>query len=185
LHKQLRDHPDAIITGKVETTGDSEGVIVVDSNKSAIQRRPRIKFDAMSGGNMGTSVSVIERVGLFDEDVRLQTSEDCEWSYRALRSGVSIIYTPEVSVRHYVWRDEHKRANQYRSYALSHGGFYGKYLRKGDLFILLRAVVHYFRALRRWIRGVITGDQELTLCERAYLTGLLPGIIAGMQKNRK
>jgi GT2 family glycosyltransferase len=180
----LHDNPAAIITGRVEPANSEEVVVTVTSLTPAIYHRPRLKFDAMSGGNMGTSMAVIERVGLFDEDSCLRTAEDGEWSYRALRSGVPIIYAPEVSVRHYGWRDESQRAGQYKDYARSHGGFYGKYLRKGDWFIALRVVIHHLRALRRWLRGIITDDQELALYARAYLTGLLPGIIAGMRRSK-
>jgi GT2 family glycosyltransferase len=133
---------------------------------------------------MGTSMDVIQHVGLLDEDPRLRTAEDGEWAYRALRAGVPIIYAPEVAVRHFGWRDDSKRRTQYRDYARSHGGFYGKYLRQGDWFIALRVLVHLVRALHWWLRGTMNGDQELTVFGRAYLTGLLPGILAGMRRRK-
>jgi GT2 family glycosyltransferase len=180
---QLRQNPAAIVTGRVDPAGN-DVIVVVTSGQPAVYHRPRLKFDAMSGGNMGTSIEVVQRVGLFDEHVSLATAEDGEWSYRALRSGIPIIYAPEVAVRHFGWRDEAKRAVQYQGYARSHGGFYGKYLRQGDWFIALRVVVHHYRALRRWIRGSLTGDQEAVLYGRAYFTGLLPGIIAGWRRGK-
>jgi GT2 family glycosyltransferase len=136
----------------------------------------------MSGGNMGTSTAVIQRVGLFDEDASVRTAEDSEWAYRALKAGVPLVYAPDVGVRHFGWRDEQKRNIQYRDYARSHGGFYGKYLRQGDWFIALRVFAHHFRALRRWVRGIVTNDQEMALYGRAYLTGMLPGIMAGLRR---
>lgn len=181
--KRLVAEPEAITTGRVEA-GGADMVTVVTSQSPAVYRRPRLKFDAMSGGNMGTAMRVVERVGLFDEDPCLRTAEDGEWAYRALRAGIPIIYAPEIVVRHIGWRGEGDRARQYRGYALSHGGFYGKYLRQGDGFIALRALVHHVRALRRWIRGSATGDRELALYGRTYFTCLLPGIIAGMRKRR-
>jgi GT2 family glycosyltransferase len=157
-------------------------IVVVISQTPAIYRKPRLKFDSLSGGNMGTSMAVIEQVGVLDEDPNLRTAEDGEWAYRALKAGVPIIYAPEVAVRHFGWRDKSERSNQYQEYARSHGGFYGKYLRKGDWFIALRAMLHYVRAFRRWMFGIVTGDQELVINGRAYLTGLLPGIVAGLKK---
>jgi GT2 family glycosyltransferase len=121
---------------------------------------------------------------LFDEHPSVRTSEDGEWSYRALRAGVPIYYVPDACVRHFGWRDEAQRTTQYQDYARSHGGFYGKYLRQGDWFIALRVIVHYYRDLRRWVRGTLTGDQEAALYGRAYVTGLLPGIIAGFRRER-
>ena len=183
MQEHMADNPEAIVTGRVEAAG--EGVlVVVTSLEPAIYHRPRLKFDSMSGGNMGTSMSVIDRIGFFDENPCLRTAEDAEWAYRALRAGVPIIYAPEVAVQHFGWRDEGKRFTQYKDYARSHGGFYGKYLRQGDGFIALRAILHHGRALRWCVRGVMTGNQELALYGWYYLTGLVPGIIAGMRRDR-
>lgn len=132
---------------------------------------------------MGAPLSVFKKAGLFEEDPVMSTAEDAEWAYRALRNGITIHYEPEAVVAHFGWRDENKRTEQYRHYALSHGGFYGKYLRQGDLFILARAVSHFFRALRRWLRGKLKGDTELALLGRSYCLNLLPGIFAGIQSN--
>lgn len=176
---RLRLHPEAVITGRVEAAGE-EMIIVVNSPVPSIQRRPRLKFDSMSGGNMGTSLAVFRKVGLFQEDPVMATAEDAEWAYRALRHGVLLHYEPEVTLAHFGWRDQSNRAEQYRYYALSHGGFYGKYLQRGDLFILARAAAHFVRALRHWARGKLHGDTELALLGRTYFVNLLPGIWAGL-----
>jgi GT2 family glycosyltransferase len=181
MTSHLVEAPDAVVTGRVLPAGEKV-IVVVTSPAPAVYRRPQRKFSGISGGNMGTSMSVITRVGLFDEDPRLRTAEDKEWTYRALRAGVPIIYVPDIVVHHYGWRSEEERVAQYRDYARSHGGFYGKYLRRGDVYIALRAIMHYLRALRRWLRGAATGDQELVLHGWAYLTGLLPGIVAGLRE---
>jgi GT2 family glycosyltransferase len=182
MANRLFDNPDSIVTGRVDPAGDMEVVAVVTRQRSEIYRRPGLKFDAMSGGNMGTSIDVLQHVGLFDEDPRLRCAEDGEYAYRALRSGIPIIYSPEVSLRHYGWRDTNQRLDQYRTYARSHGAFYGKYLRKGDWFIALRVLIHHGRAFKRMIKGSLSGNQEQTLLGRSYVTGLLPGIIAGFGK---
>ncbi len=131
---------------------------------------------------MGVSLGVIEGVGLFDEDPRVQFAEDGELAYRALRAGVPILYFPDLVVFHHGWRSLEKRMSQYRSYARSHGGFYGKYLRRGDGLIAARALLHHLLALRWWIRGAVTEDRELRAFGRAYLTGLLPGMVAGLRR---
>ncbi len=181
---RLRENPEAIVTGRVDPAGE-DLIVVVTSRTPAVYVKPRLKFDSLSGGNMGTSMAVIKRVGFFDEDPLLRTAEDGEWAYRALKGGVPIIYAPEVTVKHFGWRDETKRGIQYQEYAHSHGGFYGKYIRKGDWFIALRALFHHIRALRRWMRGTVTGNDELAIYGRAYLIGLLPGIIASFRKGNK
>lgn len=180
----LRETPKAIITGPAEPEGNEAVVSAVTSHIPTISRRPRLKFDIFCGSNMGAALAIVERIGLFDEDPCLLAAEDCEWAYRALSAGVPIVYVPGITVRHYGWRDESKRAVRYRDYALSHGGFYGKYLRKGDWFIALRILIHHLRALRRWLRGIITGNRELALNGSAYLTGLLPGMMIGLRQRR-
>lgn len=181
---KLRLSSDAVVTGRVEAAGE-DMIVVVTSRTPSVQHHPRLKYDSMSGGNMGTSLDVFRKVGLFEEDPVMATAEDAEWAYRALRKGISIRYEPDVVLAHFGWRDQSKRSQQYRHYALSHGGFYGKYLRHRDLFILARAAGHFFRALRRWLRGKLNGDAELALLGRAYCTNLLPGILAGLRSNRR
>ena len=181
---KLRMRPESVVTGRVEAAGE-EMIVVVTSRTPSIQHRPRLKFDSMSGGNMGTSLAVFRKVGLFEEDPVMPTAEDAEWSYRALRKGIVIRYEPDVVVAHFGWRDVDRRVEQYQHYALSHGGFYGKYLRKGDLFILMRALVHWIRALRRWMNGKRKGDLDYALIGRAYFMNLLPGILAGMRSKRQ
>jgi GT2 family glycosyltransferase len=177
--ERLRATPQAIITGRVEGEGEQEVVALIRSQRGATYTRPRLTHDSMSGGNMGAARDVIARVGLFDEDPALATAEDCEYSYRALRSGTPITYAPEVVVRHVGWRDPAQRAAQYESYGRSLAAFLGKYLRRGDAFIGLRLVIHAFRATRRWIRGLITGDEEAMLNGRGNVKGLWPGVRAG------
>jgi glycosyltransferase involved in cell wall biosynthesis len=177
---KLQQHPQAVITGRVEAAGE-DMVLVVTSSTPSIQNRSRLKFDSMSGGNMGASLDIFRKVGLFEEDPVMATAEDAEWAYRALAKGVSIRYEPDVVLAHFGWRDTGKRVEQYREYALSHGGFYGKYLRRGDLFMLARAAGHFGRALRRWVRGTVAGNAELAMLGKAYCLNLLPGIQAGMR----
>lgn len=176
---KLRRYPQAVITGRVEAAGQ-DILIVVTSLTPSIQHRPRLKFDSMSGGNMGAALDTFRKVGLFEEDPVMNTAEDAEWAYRALRKGVSIRYEPDVVLAHFGWRDTGRRLEQYRDYALSHGGFYGKYLRRGDLFILARAGAHLGRALRWWVRGIVARNMELAILGKAYFLNLLPGIWAGM-----
>jgi GT2 family glycosyltransferase len=175
----LCENPEAIITGRVEAAGDERVPVVVTSRTARIQRRPGLKYDSMCGGNMGVAITVIQRVGLFDEDPCVSAGEDCEYSYRALRSGVPIIYAPEVGVRHFGWRDASQQESRYRDYARSLGGFYGKYLRRGDWFIALRIVITLLRALRRRLRGLIIGSHE-----RVNMTELLSGVLAGWRSGR-
>jgi GT2 family glycosyltransferase len=178
MEARLHRHSGCIVTGRVEA-GSDDVLVVVTSPTESIQRRPRLQFDGLSGGNMGMPVRLRERIGLLDEDPCLRTAEDGEFAYRALRAGIPIVFAPEVAVTHVGWRSAEQRDAQYLGYARSHGGFYGKYLRRGDWFIGLRAAVHHLRAAKRWLGGVWRGDADLAANGRAYTLGLLPGILAG------
>lgn len=181
MRANLDANPGAVITGRVEAGSDDPVGIVVTSMKPARYERPRLKFDSLCGGNMATSRSVIRQVGLLDEDEALRCSEDGEWAYRALRAGIPIVYAPDAMIHHYGWRDPGERQVQYRLYARSHGAFYGKYLRRGDWFIALRAMMHFMRALRRLVRGMIKGNTEEVRIAKAYLVWLIPGAITGFR----
>jgi GT2 family glycosyltransferase len=184
LGETLRASPRTIITGRVEA-GDGDVVLaVVTDTQPALQRRPRLKFDRLSGGNMGIATALARELGPFEEDPCMRTAEDAEFAYRALRAGVAIAYAPDVLVRHLGWRGAAERAEQYRSYAYSQGGFFGKYLRRGDLFIAARILVHLARSIRRWCSGALRGERELALNGRAYVLGLLPGLAAGLRSGR-
>jgi GT2 family glycosyltransferase len=181
---RLRAEPDRLVTGRVEAEGDERPVAVVTSREFDVQWRPRLRHDSLSGGNMGGATAVLRRIGPLDEDPCLATAEDNEYAYRALRVGVPIAYDPDIVVAHVGWRDETQRGRQYDSYARSLAGFYGKYLRRGDPFIAARTAVHLVRSLRRWITGVARGDADRAANGRAYVRGLLPGLLAGWRSDR-
>jgi GT2 family glycosyltransferase len=178
LMRRLRRNPEAIVTGAVEA-GDTSVVLVVTEPRERLQRRPALRFDRLIGANMALDRMLMIRLGGLDEDHCMRTAEDGEFAYRALRAGVPILYAPEVVVTHVGWRDEQQRTDQYTSYARSQGGFYGKYLRRGDLFIGMRATWHLLRAIRRWTVGAILGRREASRIGRAYALGLLPGVLEG------
>lgn len=182
---RLRERPEAIVTGRVEAAGQGPNLAVATSREEDLQTRPRLTFDRLSGGNMGVAAETYRRVGPLDEHPTVRTAEDGEWAYRALRAGVTILYAPEVVVRHHAWRKAEEREAQYRAYASSHGGFYGKYLRRGDLFVAARAAVHLLRSARRWVLGRLRGNREAMLQGGAYVRGLLPGMLRGMRRREE
>jgi glycosyltransferase involved in cell wall biosynthesis len=181
MHNNLQTHPDWIITGRVEPAGN-ETVAVVQLMDAVVYSRPRIMSDLFVGGNFGAAMVTIRRVGPFDEDPLLRNAaEDVEWGYRALKQGISIAYAPEVVVSHFGWRAENEKNERFKVYAYGHGGFYGKYLRRGDMFIFLRALIHFGRAFRRWVFGSIRGNADFAMNGKAYCMGLIPGIVAGFR----
>lgn len=184
LARRLRSNPEAIVTGRVEAGEGGNVPMVVTTRQAFVQRRPRWTFDSLSGGNMGASRQLLLDLGLLDEDPAVATAEDAELAYRALRAGVPLIFEPEAGVAHLDWREGDERARQYDSYARSHGGFYGRHLRRGDFFIAIRMGVHLMRSARRWILGGLRGDEEAKRIGQAYTLRLISGAIHGWRHGR-
>jgi GT2 family glycosyltransferase len=174
-------HPEAIITGRVEPAGEGEvDFCVVTSTESKVHMRPRLKVQPLIGGNMGVSIENVSRIGLYDEHPTVFAAEDNDWGYRALRSNVPIRYEPDTIVFHYGWRNPDQRAQRYRDYSRSQGGFYGKHLRQGDLFIGWQAARDLARGPLRWLRGRMRNDQDMIDRGKADTLELLPGILSGL-----
>jgi len=184
MTNRLHETTESITTGSVKAEENEVAPSLTSSMEAATYVRPLLTRDPLFPANMGFAVSLIDRLGLFDEDDILRFAEDAEWSYRALRSGVRIHFAPEVGVTHLAWRDARQRAITYRGYARSQGAFYGKYIRKGDWFILIRAIYDLLRGLWIAIRALATRNTELSAIGHAYLTQLLPGILSGLRTRR-
>ncbi len=177
---RLREVGDAILTGRVEPEGDGAISAVKTLPTPVTYTRPLLDGDVLFPPNMGFPMRVPERIGSFDEHPSLRyAGEDNEWAYRALRAGVPIVYDPTVVVRHVAWQPDILPI--YRRYARGQGGFYGRYLRRGDLFIARRAARDLIRGPWLLLRGVVTRNLDLIAMGRGEVTGILPGILAGMR----
>jgi len=180
---RLRENADAFVTGRVEGLGVGSGVAspsLMESPDPQVHTRPLLKRDPLYGNNMGFAIATAERVGPLDERECVLFAEEAEWSYRALRAGVRVVYAPDVIVQHLAWRTAAELALTYRRYARSQGGFYGTYLRRGDRFIMARALFDTARAPWLLLRGAATRNRELIAIGRAYLTELPRGILSGL-----
>jgi GT2 family glycosyltransferase len=186
MDTQLHHEPGTIVTGRVDLVGDEEVPFsVVSSREPRRYTKTQLKVHPFIGGNVGMSMEVVKRVGFFDEHPSLQSAEDSDYGYRALRLGIPILYDPEIVVLHYHWRDASQRAERYTEYSRSQGGFYGKHLFNGDPIIFLQAIRGLVRGPIRWIRGIILRDQDMIDRGRSGSLELLPGIIAGVMRGRK
>jgi len=182
-HGHLSSHPDSIVTGPALPTGTEPTVAAVTSAAATVSRRPGLFIDPFCGSNMAVGLASAHKVGPFDDAQCLHAAaEDLDWSYRALKRGIPIIYAPDVIVEHFGWRDADQRRERYQAYARSHGCFYGKHLRQWDWRIGVRVIIHYARAMRTLIKGTLNRDGDQVDMARAYLAGLAPGIRAGISQ---
>ena len=173
---------DVILTGRVEPEGDGVVLTVKTDARPAIYTSPGLKGDVLFPPNMAFPLRVLDRVGRFDEHPSLATAgEDNEWAHRALRAGVPIVYDPSVVVAHLARHRPSDVASLYARYARGQGAFYGTWLRRGDSLIARRVARDLVRAPWLLARGLATRNDELVAMGRAELTGLLPGIAAGLR----
>jgi GT2 family glycosyltransferase len=175
-----------ILTGRLEPEGDGEVPTTVTHPHRIVYTRPLLDRDVLFPANMGLPVGVLKRVGWLDEDPLLRwAAEDNDWAYRALRAKVPIVYEPALVVGHLAWRDGSELAATYRRYAHGQGCFYGKWLRRGDLFIAARAARDLLRGPWLVLRGLMTGNRALARLGRAEVAGIGPGILAGLLRGRR
>jgi GT2 family glycosyltransferase len=184
METSLQQEPGAIVTGRVDLAGDDKVAFsVVTSREYRRYTRPTLKTHPFIGGNVGMSMDVVQRIGLFDEHPSLQSAEDSDYGYRALKLGIPIVYDPNIALMHYHWRDEKQRSARYADYARSQGGFYGTHLRWGNWIIWLQVLRDLVRGPVRWIRGAIRSDQDMVDRGRADTLHILPGIIDGIKRH--
>ncbi len=180
METRLRQNPTAIITGRLEPAGDGIPPTVVTSAVPCLYRRPSVRIlSPLASANMGFALRTALHIGPFDEN--LFTAEENDWAYRALRCGVPIVYAPEVAVYHFHWRDKSQTAAVYRAYASGQGVFYGKHLRRGDGFMLLRTAFSLYIGVKSVIIGGLNYDYGRRADGYTRLTGLLSGLIAGLR----
>ena len=172
---------EAVLTGRVEPVGKGIVLTIKTANEPATYTAPLLKGDVLFPPNMAFPMRLLERVGWFDEHPSLATAgEDNEWAHRVLRAGLPIVYDPTITVGHVARHGVQDLPALYRRYARGQGAFYGKWLRRGDMFIARRAIRDVVRAPWLLARGLVTRNQELIAMGRGEVEGLLAGILIGL-----
>jgi GT2 family glycosyltransferase len=180
----LRENSPGFVTGRVENLVLDDPFMapsLMESAEPEVHSRPLLRRDPLYANNMGFAVETAHRIGPMDERACVRYAEDAEWSYRALRAGVPVRYAPDVVVRHAAWRNASELALTYRRYVRCQGGFYGIYMRRGDRFIVARALFDLARGPWLVLRGLATRNSALTRIGRAYMRELGPGILDGLR----
>jgi len=182
MARLVNQHPDFIVTGRVDPAGPGRAPTIVSSDISKLYLAPSPRRPSpLATCNMGLSIRTAQRIGPFDG--ALFTAEDNDWAHRALRLGIPILYTPDAIVQHFHWRTDSELAATYLHYAWGQGNFYGKHLRRGDWLILLMAAISLFRGARDLLFGWLRHDYSRRVSGSARMRRLLPGIIHGFLKS--
>lgn len=135
----------SVLGGRVER-GEPEGQFV--GTRTSLDRIQVSSFEElfghMIGCNMAFSKKVFEAVGSFDprlgKGTSLGSAEDLDLLYRVFKRRLKIVYSPEALVFHSHGRNALDAVQQVNDeYAKGRGGFYWKYIVRGDLGIAKRA----------------------------------------------
>lgn len=181
LAGHVRASGDVIVTGRVQPQGAGLVLTVVTATEPTRYTRPMIDRDVLFPANMALPIRILERVGYMDEHPSLRlAAEDNEWAYRALRARIPIEYDPEAVVSHVAWQARSGIRALYRRYARGQGAFYGKYLRRLDPHIGLRAARDLARAPWLVVRGMLARNEELLAMGLGEISGLPAGLLQGL-----
>lgn len=134
LHKALRkEGRNFIITGRV-IAGDKESGAIGSRLHDTLNKRVVFKKNKttpifkLSGCNFGFYKDVYKEIGQFNENFgpgsAFKSSDDNEWSYRALRLGLQIVYTPEAVIVHRSWRSVKEDISLMKDYGYAAGAFF-------------------------------------------------------------
>ena len=126
------------------------------------------------GCNMAFRASVFAQVGLFDQRFGPGSSvgptEDVDFIYRVCRSGLKVIYSPDVVLAHNHGRrtDDEIEAVK-RRYLKGRGGFYCKHILEGDPNVFRRALREVYGTSKEIVGAVIKRKSAAAHTEKMRL----------------
>lgn len=176
-----------IVTGQVRPGEERPGYFVpsvrIDDVPAQYEGRlPIKKGGVLWSGNMGLHSSIIERVGVFDENLgagsRFPSSEDNDFAFRALEAGCCIRYVPEAVLYHRAWRRNRDLVPLWWGYGVGQGAYYAKHLNLRDRYILRCMIWDYTRRLRWMPQRIRRGEFRRVISDLAYMGGMSVGASA-------
>ncbi len=187
-------HPEAgLLFGTVRDALLDDGTYVPSHHVTTERELAGVRSAARArgiGAGMYLRRRVADRVGQFD--VRLGSgasflsSEDWDYTFRALRSGATVVETPTVVVDHHGGRPYAggQAARLLRGNAYSHGALHVKLLRCGQPGALLLIAAELWEHLRllRPLAGLAGGPSNAGR-PVSYARGLLAGLRAPVDRD--
>lgn len=182
--RHAREHPGAIVTGRVLPAGDAR---YVPSTKT--DPRPRDFTGTLTSGvlypaNMVVSRRAVQEIGGFDERRSLLVAEDNDLCYRWLADGRTFRYEPDLAVWHHDWRTPEQLVRTHIAYARAQGGFYAKHLYAGDLRVLRLLRWDLVHGLRSVVQGALRRTPRCEDPYREMVLSLLVGLVGGWREAR-
>ncbi len=142
LTEFVRDPSLSILGGRVDLANPNDWPISIRpfSDKMEISSIEELSA-LMIGCNMVFARQVFDRIGLFDPSLgkgtRVRSAEDIDFLYRALKSDLKILFSPNVLVYHAHDRSSPAVVERVKAeYVRGRGAFYCKHILRGDKQIL-------------------------------------------------
>ena len=160
LTEFVRDPSLSILGGRVDLANPNDWPISIRpfSDKIEISSIEQL-LALMIGCNMVFTRQVFDRIGLFDPSLgkgtRAGSAEDMDFLYRALKSGLKIVFSPNVLVFHAHGRNLPAVVERVKAeYVRGRGAFYCKHILRGDKQILKLAYWEIIQLVKEQRRGL-------------------------------
>jgi GT2 family glycosyltransferase len=178
---------DAVAGRVLPLPADGAGVFALSSRTSVEQaeyRRTTAPWRVGTGGNFAARTDLLRKLGGYDERLGAGAwagaGEDLDLIHRALRSGATIRYAPEVLVFH-ARASAGRRRSTRSSYGRGAGAFIGLRLRAGEAWAVAVLCRWVFDRAVLLVRGAFRGDRRAVSEELLVLGGTIRGLIHGVR----
>jgi GT2 family glycosyltransferase len=137
-----------------------------------------------TGANFAARCDTLRARGAWDE--RLGTgspgmaAEDADLMYRILRSGGTVRYDPDATVRH-EWQPRARRLATRWSYGFGIGAMCGLWLRQGDWFAVRMLIAYTRPHVLPAVRATLGGDRETAAQHWRALASMPAGLMHGLR----
>ncbi|MBP7866227.1 MAG: glycosyltransferase family 2 protein [Acidobacteria bacterium] len=178
------------VYGRVLPHGDrfKEGLfchcLIDDPDERLVRGRVPPHQNLGHGNNMAFRRELFRAIGIYNvrmgAGTRLKSGEDTDLSYRALRAGVEVLYSPAPLVYHNNWNTLEQAGRMDYGYVLGFVSIFGKFTLKGDG-VAFRCLRHRLGELRKDFREAVRWKNR----RRAWQTVgkvlyFFPGMVAAL-----
>jgi len=176
IWKEFRaDDSLAILAGRLELHNPDDLPICIRTFRDRIPIGPTSFFSLSGTSNMAFRRRVVDAIGGFDPEfgpgASLLAAEDSDFVYRALKVGLTAIYSPDVLIFHdHGRRTMAERRKVERAYVISRGAFYLKHILTWDSQVMRLA---YWESNRLAKQVLLKPDPEEARVDAARLLGYL------------
>ncbi|MBI4595370.1 MAG: glycosyltransferase family 2 protein [Candidatus Tectomicrobia bacterium] len=180
----LFNHPDvSILTGKViPSSVHSDKVYTprfLKEHQIMAQGRVNPWEHGCAGGNMFVKREVFLHLrgfdGRFGPGAEFRSAMDGDFVYRAIKSGLKSLYSPQLIVYHQDWRNNEESWALIYNYAFGLGAFAAKHFKTGDFYPLCWIGLKFSKKFRRFLLGLLFIQKTRLLDGALQVSGMARG----------